>query len=284
MRARSALEEMTDALTTHGLEHAVLPAGAEGAILVLPEHGRVLGLYPALRSSNAFWVNPAFLGSLAIGAKDDSWITPGGDRIWLAPRDEFLPDGAQTPPAVDPGHFGGRRDRAGYVMENKGEVRAWRSELSVRFRVLRRVQPLDEQQLERAWGQTWLRRAGYTEEMQLSVSGPCPRDGMWLAQSMLLPPGSQARMARHPESRCACVVPAEAGHAQLVVRQCGVPAETAAAMECRVDDSSGAVEATCFSPLLDRGQRVSWTTATCVFAGREEEIRGMADRLMEGER
>ncbi len=120
------LEEIVERLTTLGLGHAVLRAGADGAVLLLPDYGRVLGMWTGARAENVLWVNPVFLDRL-IGAKDDRWINPGGERLWLAPREEYLGDRDEVPASIDPGHFVGRQERAGYAMENKGEARAWRS-------------------------------------------------------------------------------------------------------------------------------------------------------------
>lgn len=326
MLSTSPLEELATGLDTLGLHHAILPAGSDGALLLLPDYGRVLGLFPLARAGNALWVNPDFLRRLAIGAKDDRWLNPGGDRIWLAPREEFIPEGGDVPAALDPGQFSGRGDRSGYVMENRGEARAWRSELSVRFRIVRRIQPADEPRLQKAWGQSWLRRAGYEEETQLIVSGPFPRRGLWLAGSIHVPSRAQARIplrrfwadtpfsqlppgevgledaclvlgrdAGGPRSmgvnagdcapRFLCVVPAEPGHSQLVVREfdaAGTEQRDGSLIECRWGGRDGSMEITCTSPALRPGGRLAWRTSTCVFSGRTEEIHALAARIAGG--
>src|SRR5690349_12924056 len=127
------LPDVTGRLTTFGLAHAVLPTGTDGAVLLLPDYGRVLGLWAGLRAESALWINPEFLERLAIGAKDDGWTNPGGERMWLAPGREFLPEDGEVPASIDPGHFTGKADHAAYVMENRGEARAWGAGSTVRF-------------------------------------------------------------------------------------------------------------------------------------------------------
>jgi hypothetical protein len=173
------LEETVVSLKTLGVEYAVLESGADGAVLVLPEYGRVLGVWPHWRGDNALWVNPGFLRLLHIGSKDDGWINPGGDRMWLAPEEEFLAEGPEVPPAIDPGQFARSSEKSGYAMENKGEALAWKTGSRIRFRLIRRVRQMNEARLADLWGTTWLRQAGYEEETVLEISGDC-RAPVWL--------------------------------------------------------------------------------------------------------
>jgi hypothetical protein len=56
-----------------------------GRMLVLPEYGRVLGLYAGDSEENFFWTNPAL--ATAVSATEffrrDGWLNPGGDRSQL---------------------------------------------------------------------------------------------------------------------------------------------------------------------------------------------------------
>ena len=130
-----SLAEIVEDLSRLGIEHAVLPSAEDGALLVLPEYGRVIGLWPHWRAENALWVNPSFLMFLKIGAKDDGWMNPGGDCILLAPEEEFFAEGRGSSPALDPGQFVHLGDKPGYCMENHGEARAWKASARVRFRI-----------------------------------------------------------------------------------------------------------------------------------------------------
>ena len=187
------LEETVLSLKTLGVEYAVLESGSDGAVLVLPEYGRVLGLWPHWRGDNALWVNPGFLRLLHIGSKDDGWINPGGDRMWLAPEEEFLPGGADVPPAIDPGQFARSSEKSGYSMENKGEALAWKTGSRIRFKLIRRVRPMSEARLADLWGTTWLRQAGYEEETLLEISGDC-RTPVWLWNITQARTGAEVRV------------------------------------------------------------------------------------------
>ena len=99
--------------------------------------------------------------------------------MWLAPEEEFLPGGADVPPAIDPGQFARSSEKSGYTMENKGEALAWKTGSRVRFKLTRRVRPMSEARLADLWGTTWLRQAGYEEETLLEIAGDC-RAPVWL--------------------------------------------------------------------------------------------------------
>jgi hypothetical protein len=187
------LQEMVVSLNTLGIDYTVLETGAEGALLVLPDYGRVLGLWPHWRGENALWVNPAFMERLRIGVKDDGWTNPGGDRMWLAPEEEFFAEGQGVPPAIDPGRFTRVAEKPCYRMENRGEALAWQSGVRVRFRIERRIRPLEQEELSAAWGASSLRQAGYEEEVTLEVSGDqgCPA---WLWNVTQVPAGAEVRV------------------------------------------------------------------------------------------
>jgi hypothetical protein len=187
------LQEMVVSLNTLGIDYTVLETGAEGALLILPDYGRVLGLWPHWRGENALWVNPAFMERLRIGVKDDGWTNPGGDRMWLGPEEEFFAEGQGIPPAIDPGRFTRVAEKPCYRMENRGEVLAWKSGARVRFRIERRIRPLGQEELSAAGGAATLRQAGYEEEVTLEVSGDrgCP---VWLCNVTQVPAGAEVRV------------------------------------------------------------------------------------------
>jgi hypothetical protein len=187
------LEEIIVSLNTLGIGYAVLESGADGGVLVLPEYGRVLGLWPHWRGENSLWVNPTFLQQLRIGAKDDGWMNPGGDRMWLAPEEEFFAEGQGIPPALDPGQFARVAEKPDFCMENRGEALAWKSGARVRFKLTRRLRPMGEAELAEAWGTTWLRPAGYEEVVTLELQGDRATP-VWLWNVTQVPAGAQARI------------------------------------------------------------------------------------------
>ncbi|HUJ77202.1 MAG TPA: hypothetical protein VL359_20220, partial [bacterium] len=199
------LEETLVSLNTTGITYAVLESGADGAVLVLPEYGRVLGVWSHWRGENALWANPDFLGLLRIGAKADEWLNPGGDRMWLGPEEEFFPLDSGVPPVLDPGRFEGGAEKAGYRMENRGETRAWKTGARVTFKVTRTMRPLEEEKLAAMWGTTWLRQAGYQEEAALEVQSDSPV-ATWLWNITQVRAGAEILVPLQPEAESACLV------------------------------------------------------------------------------
>ncbi len=182
------LEETVRNLKSLGIDYKVLETGTDGAALVLPEYGRVLGLWPVWRGENAFWVNPEFFRFLAIGAKETEWMNPGGDRMWLYPEAEFFESGtglsggtSGVPRALDPGKFAEITDKGVYGMENRGDLWACRSGVRIAFRIARRIRVYSEKELARLWGQTYMRQAGYDEETSLEIIDSPIAAGLWNA-------------------------------------------------------------------------------------------------------
>jgi hypothetical protein len=275
-----SLEELVDTLSTLGVAHEVRRSGAEGALLFLPEFGRLLGIWPHFRAENALWVNPGFLHSLRVGVKDDAWNGPGGDRVWLAPGAEFLGEDGAIPPAIDPGRYALSSDRNGLTLASRGEALARRTGVRVRFRITRRLRPLDEAEIDAACGQTYLRRSGCAEELELEIEDTCPVPvRLWsIAQA---PPGSEL----HPGDRkLVCVEDGESDRARLLVKACeaGDPSR---------DDSGSAVgvprgrpvELALVSPAMapDARRRIlQWKAFLYSFSGRSAEVRQFASRMV----
>jgi hypothetical protein len=304
-----SLEDTVKDLSTLGIEHAVLPSGEEGALLMLPEYGRVIGLWPHWRAENALWVNPLFLQFLSIGSKDDGWLSPGGDFVVMAPEEEFFAGGPGSAPPLDPGQFVHLADKGGYCMENQGEARAWQASARVRFRINRRIQPLTEPQLTEKWGVTFLRKAGYEEEITLEINGGSPAP-VWLWNVTQVRPGARVRVPLHgaPEGGCAamsllgshqqrvvipvadaarrilCIEEQDAGRAQLLVKDfqsAGTREGQDWLVDCRWGRRDGAGEFSCTSPVVSgKGKlRLQWKTSLCAFSGRREEILSLGAGL-----
>jgi hypothetical protein len=270
-----SLEAIVRSLRAMGVACTVMESGADGALLVTPECGRVLGLWPHWRGENALWTDPNFPGSLAIGAKDDSWTCPGGDRMVLAPAGEFLDDG-RSPPAIDPGSWEVQPEKGAFVMENRGDALAWKTGVRIGFRIRRRIRPLAEPEMGERWGVTWMRRAGYEEQAALSLqSGSLPGAALWNAvrvrgggeTSAALSPGGERCRIVHLEEL-------DAGRALLLVRE----------VETGGPGPRSGGEISCLSPGVGEAgrsppDRVSWTLWLAAFSGRLSEARGLAERL-----
>jgi hypothetical protein len=108
------MNRLHDNLTRAG-KHPICATFADGArLLVLPEHGRLLGLYPDDADENFLWTNPALGDEASARAyfARPGWSNPGGDRTWLAPEIElFIGDVDRVfetyavQSALDPGHW-----------------------------------------------------------------------------------------------------------------------------------------------------------------------------------
>jgi len=102
--------------TLRGAGHPPLELGqaGQGALLVLPFGGRVIGLFAEPQGKNFLWVNPALAeaGSAKAFLAGTGWLHTGGDRTWVSPEVEFHigdladPWGTYQPPlAIDPGQY-----------------------------------------------------------------------------------------------------------------------------------------------------------------------------------
>ncbi len=274
------LEQLVDSLSTLGVAHEVRRSGGDGALLVLPEYGRLFGIWPHFRAENALWVNPVFLQALRVGVKDDEWSSPGGDHIWLSPAAEFLSETGAAAAAVDPGRYAISSDRSSVTLSNRGEAFARRAGARVHFRITRRLRPLDEPEIDAACGQTWLRRSGCEEDLELELDGDCPVPvGLWsIAQA---PPGSERMEGAGPEGvrRLLCVQDGDSDRARLLVKA-GVSSVPSTVSEVR----GRPVELSLVSPELAAGKRrrsLRWRVFLYAFSGRSAEVRQLAARMVQ---
>ena len=276
-------DELVDNLATLGIAHEMRASGVDGLILLLPEYGRVLGIWPHRRAENVLWVNNGFFQSLRVGAKDDGWNNPGGDRLWLAPAGEFLGEGGIVPPAIDPGKFVLSSDRGAACMANRGEAWAQQSGVRVRFRVTRRIRPLDDAALEAAWGPTWLRRAGCEEERELELEGSCPVP-VRLWNITQVPPGSEIMDGPAGKGRrILCLEDADSERARLLVRASsagdGAPGD-GWPWTGRKPAAGAPGELFLLSPPPGVKRRLVWKTSTCGFSGRSAAVRRFAFSML----
>jgi len=270
-----------------GIRYTVLESGVEGAVLILPEYGRVLGVWPHWRGENALWVNPDFLRMLEIGAKDDVWLNPGGDRFWLGPEEEFFPLDT-VPPSLDPGKYNGAEEKGQFSMENKGQVHAWKSGMMVGFRIQRRIRSLSDEEISDMLGTRWLRQAGYAEETILEISRDAP-PGVWLWNLTQVSGNADVRSAKKSSpGRILCVDERNDRRGQLVVKSFEL--QTGAHEPGPVHPPArnprwimnGARVIACSSEAAnprDR-RRVSLRTTLCAFSGRAAEIRTAAAMIL----
>jgi len=150
-------------------EFHVLNSGRDGAVMVLPSHGRVLGLWSDREEENHFWTNPAFLASP--DRDGGEWENPGGHRIWIAPEREFFftnlsdPFGTHFVPAsIDPGRYRCQVSSSEVLLESEGVAHAYASNKDVEFRVSRTIRVYGRSELEAMFGERCsAAAAGYEE-------------------------------------------------------------------------------------------------------------------------
>jgi hypothetical protein len=312
------LRDTVDALATLGFDHAVLPSGSEGAVLVSPDCGRLLGLWPNGRAENALWTDPGFFEALRGAARREEWMNPGGDWIWLGPDEEFLDPGTGSPPSVDPGRYVRLGDRDGYRMENRGDAWAARSGARVAFRIERRFTAFDAKQLAAARGVQHLRQAGCGQTTVLEIASDAPPVRLrgiaqvpaggetWIplarrwadtplaaepigsfaieAGCAVLHPGGPRRTlvfsGADARSRIFHLTELGAGRSLLLVKEC--EAEASADLACTTGGDGPCTELGLDSPAVGGGtgrQRLVWRQALCATLGRTLELRALLRRI-----
>jgi len=119
--------------TLHSAGHPLLELSApdQGALLVLPYGGRVLGLFAEAAGENFFWVNPALAEAESARAflGGNAWVHSGGDRTWVSPEVEFhVGDLAdpwntyQAPRVIDPGQYSAAQTGQTITLTNRARV------------------------------------------------------------------------------------------------------------------------------------------------------------------
>ncbi len=182
------MNRLHDNLTRAG-KHPICATFADGArLLVLPEHGRLLGLYPDDADENFLWTNPALRDEASARAyfARRGWSNPGGDRTWLAPEIElFIGDVDRVfetyavQSALDPGQWKVAAATAAEVrLVNETRVRLHRQNRDVGVR-LTKTYSVAPNPLRDVAG---LQVAGYTLATTLEVEsqpGVPTRLGIW---------------------------------------------------------------------------------------------------------
>ena len=87
---------------------------SSGTVVVLPEGGRVIGLFAKNAQSNFLWTHDSLRSAAGIRKlyAESRWPNPGGDRTWLAPTTQLFVSDLKRfwetwrePVAVDPGKY-----------------------------------------------------------------------------------------------------------------------------------------------------------------------------------
>lgn len=118
-------------------------------LLILPDGGRILGLFTATDASNFLWVHPDLESPQTASRVFDpgDWQNPGGDRTWLAPEvDFFLPDYPncdryRVQSALDPGHYQISRQNDVLTLTNRATLTSSRHKRPVQVAISKSVGP-----------------------------------------------------------------------------------------------------------------------------------------------
>jgi len=183
---------------------------------------------------------------------------------------------------VDPGKYAVSSERSVVIMTNRGEAYARRAGARIRFRITRRLRPLDEREIDTACGPSWLRRSGCEEELELELDGACPVPvGLWsIAQA---PPGSELSARQGPDGIrwLSCLQDGDSDHARLLVKT-GEAAELVGPPAPPPASKGRPVELALVSPALAPARRrrpLRWKVSLYAFSGRSAEVRQLALRL-----
>ena len=108
----------------------------DSAAVVLPDHNRILGVWPDVNEPSPFWINEEFLEDPH--DKSAGWPNPGGHRIWIAPEKEFFIsdldnpfDSYKVPEQMDPGRCEYKHNNGVYSFSNHMDLYAHNSKVSV---------------------------------------------------------------------------------------------------------------------------------------------------------
>jgi len=186
------LAAVTAMLLKNGHQFEAVSSG-DGALLLLPKFGRVLGLWSDTNSGCHFWINPQLLMSDATEffSDDAHWANPGGHRIWIAPeRELFIKDLSRpeqtyfVPACIDPGCYSYKKNAFDACLENRGHAYAHASNIDIPFKLSRRIRALENEEIQSFAAGVPLQGAGYEEHTVLELDECCPiRAGVWsLAQ------------------------------------------------------------------------------------------------------
>jgi hypothetical protein len=194
------LHSLQKILRQAGQPTRVLPFANGTRLLVLPQGGRVLGLFAPGHAGNFFWTHPAL--ATAAGARqllaDPRWPNPGGDRTWLAPTTELfvrdlnrLWDTYREPRDIDPGNYRCVQRHGQLHLINHGRVPLYRSRGTAAVEISKTFTAApDPLRYERA-PDARVRYAGYTTTVTLRVRANPRRTDLGLWPLLQLPPDGE---------------------------------------------------------------------------------------------
>lgn len=174
----------------------------DATLVVLPQGGRVIGLYPKGSHESFFWTHDALRSADGIRRlyAESRWPNPGGDRTWLSPTTElFVSDLSRfwetwrEPVTVDPGSYSCREVKGGLTLTNRPTIELRRRKQTVELAMEKTLRPAADPFRYEADAVGAYAFAGYTTRSTLTVLRE-PKNsrvpiGLW--QLLQLPPDGE---------------------------------------------------------------------------------------------
>ncbi|MBS1851609.1 MAG: hypothetical protein JST79_11890 [Acidobacteria bacterium] len=175
------ITELTRTLNNLGQvsQTSTTPDGSR--LLIVPDGGRVLGLFSADSDQNFYWTNPAvFAAKAGTVLNKEGWRNLGGDRTWLAPEIELSfprsPDLStyRVPPEIDPGNYEVVQSGSSLHVLCRAKVKLFRSHQSIDCEITKTWQGASNPlRYEKVWDQmAGVQFAGYTQSTLLRLAEP----------------------------------------------------------------------------------------------------------------
>ena len=179
-----------------------------GTVVVLPQGGRVIGLFPKKSQASFFWTNDALRSAAGIRKlyAESRWPNPGGDRTWLAPTTELFVSDLERfwetwrePVAMDPGDYVCRETGGRLHLVNRARLELRRRGQAVELEIDKCFAPAaDPLRTERKIAKPYA-YAGFTTSVTLTIVREPKQSsvpiGLW--QLLQLPPGGELMVATH---------------------------------------------------------------------------------------
>jgi len=185
---------------------------SSGTVVVLPQGGRVLGLYPKNSRTSFFWTHDALRSTAGIRKlyAESRWANPGGDRTWLAPTTELFVSDLKRfwetwrePVAMDPGNYVCREKGGRLRLINRAKLELRRRKQVVELEIEKDFESAPDPLRTEPKVADPYTYAGFTTNVTLKVLREPKKSrvpiGLW--QLLQLPPGGELMVATHSRAR-----------------------------------------------------------------------------------
>ena len=185
---------------------------SSGTVVVLPQGGRVIGLFAKDAQSNFLWTHDTLRSSAGIRKlyAESRWPNPGGDRTWLAPTTQLFVSDLKRfwqtwrePVAVDPGKYVCRESGGRLHLVNRAKVELRRQEKFVEVEIDKSFDAAPDPLRTEPNIAGPYAYAGFTTSVTLKMLREPKKSrvpiGLW--QLLQLPPGGELIVPTHSQAR-----------------------------------------------------------------------------------